>query len=185
MISIVFDKFIAALRNYEYGSRIPEALDKCMCITLLNYLINPYSNLRQNIKICERVDNKGVGLTSQDVMNSVLEYDKVPVKIQSYTKDQSYTNMTRKPSEPKDTRRAWSHDVVEDTISSTSEELYGLKTNDEGTFAMYGKFYSLKAFVLEEIYLGKLPRFFRVLSRNKKMDQSTKTDELSKNQNWR
>ena len=93
--------------------------------------------------------------------------------------------MTGKPSEPKDTRRAWSHAVVDDTISSTSEELYGLKTNDEGTFAMYGKFYSLKAFVLEEIYLGKLPRFFRVLSRNKKMDQSTKTDELSKNQNWR
>ena len=89
MISIVFDKFIAALRDYEYASRMPEALDERTCLTLLNSLINPSSKLGWNIKICERVNNKAFGLTSQEVMNSVLEYDKVPVTIQSYTKDQS------------------------------------------------------------------------------------------------
>ena len=36
MISIVFDKFIATLRDYEYASRMPEVLDEHMCITLLN-----------------------------------------------------------------------------------------------------------------------------------------------------
>ena len=63
MISIVFDKFIATLRDYEYASRIPEELDEHMCITLLNYLINPVVDLWRLIKICERVDNKGVGFT--------------------------------------------------------------------------------------------------------------------------
>ena len=89
MISVVFDKFIATLHDYEYASRMPEALDERTCITLLNSLINPSYDLGWNIKICERVDNKRFGFTSQEVMNSVLEYDKVPVTIQSYTKDQS------------------------------------------------------------------------------------------------
>ena len=50
---------------------------------------------------------------------------------------------------------------------------------------MYGKFYLLKAFILEEIYLRKLPKFFRDVCRDKKMDLSTNTDESSKNKNWR
>ena len=72
MISIVFDKFNAALRDYEYASRMPEALDERMCITLLNYLINPVSDLLHNIKSCDIVDNKGVVFTSQQVMNTVM-----------------------------------------------------------------------------------------------------------------
>ena len=36
IISIVFNKFIAALRDYEYNGRTPEALDERTCITLLN-----------------------------------------------------------------------------------------------------------------------------------------------------
>ena len=89
-----------------------------------------------------------------------MEYSKVPVIIQSYAKAQSYTKTTRKPSEPKDTRRAHRHSSVADTVSSTSEELSGLKINDDGTFTLYGKVYLLKALVLEEIYLVKLPKFF-------------------------
>ena len=68
---------------------MPEALDERTFLTLLNSLINSSSELGWNIKICERVDNKGFGCTSQEVMNSVLEYDKVPVTIQYYTKEQS------------------------------------------------------------------------------------------------
>ena len=70
------------------------------------------------------------------------------------------------------------------TVSYTSEEFSGLKTNNDGTVTMYGKFYLLKAFVPEEIYLGKLPKFFRDVRRDKKMHRSTKTYEASKNKNW-
>ena len=94
MISIVFDKFISALCDYEDSRRMREALDEHMCITLLNSMINPVIYLRRYIKICERADNKGVGFTSQQVMYYVLEYAKIPVTFQSYAKDQSYAKTT-------------------------------------------------------------------------------------------
>ena len=50
-ISIVFNNFIAALCDYGYTGRIPEALDERTCITLLNSLINPVDDLRWHIKI--------------------------------------------------------------------------------------------------------------------------------------
>ena len=116
-------------------------------------------------------------------MNSVLKYAKVPVTIQSYAKAQSYAKMTGKPSEPKDTRHSWHHAVVAVTVSYTSYEFPGLNINDDGTFTLYGKFYLLKAFILEDIYLGKLRKFFQDVRRDKKIDWSTKTDESSKNKN--
>ena len=140
MISIVFDKFIAALHDYEYASWMLEALDERTCITLLNSLINPVSDLRRHIKIYERVDNKGFGFTSQEVMNSVLEYAQVPVTIQSYAKAQSYAKMTGKTSGPKNTRRARRHDTVAVTVLSNTDKFPGLKANNDGTFSLYGKF---------------------------------------------
>ena len=44
-ISIFFNKFIAALHDYEYAGRTPEALDKRTYLMLLNYLINPVADL--------------------------------------------------------------------------------------------------------------------------------------------
>ena len=95
-------------------------------------------------------------------MDSVLEYAKVPVTIQSYAKAQSYAKTTGKSSEPKYTRRFWSHAAMAATVSCTSEELSGLKLMMTGHSLCFRKFYPLKAFVLEEICLEKLPEFFRV-----------------------
>ena len=54
-ISIAFNKFIAALRDYEYSSCIPETLDERSCLMFLNSLINPVANLRRHIKSSEKV----------------------------------------------------------------------------------------------------------------------------------
>ena len=43
-------------------------------------------------------------------------------------------------------------------------------------FTLDGKLYPLKAFVPEEIYLGKLPKDFQDALRENNMDQSTNTD---------
>ena len=59
-----------------------------MCLTLLNLLINPVSDLRRKIKIFERVKNKGIGFKLQQVMDSILEYSKVTVTTQSYVRAQ-------------------------------------------------------------------------------------------------
>ena len=45
------------------------------------------------------------------------------------------------------------------------------------------KYYSLKEFVPEEIYIGKLPRFFWDTFRYKKMGLSLKPDK--ENKNWK
>ena len=82
-ISIFFNKSISALCDYEYVGRTPEVLDECTCFKLLNYLVNPVSNLCQNIKSFERMENKGVGFTAQHIMDAVLEYAKVQVTINS------------------------------------------------------------------------------------------------------
>ena len=109
MISIVLNKSISSLRDYKYSVQTPEALDECTCLTLLNPLINPVADLNRHIKIYERVENKGVGLTGQQVMDDVLEYLKVSVIIQSYAKDHYYAKAMGTTSDPKDTRRAWRH----------------------------------------------------------------------------
>ena len=134
---------------------MPEALDKRTCLTLLNSLINPVSDLRWHINSCERVENKGVGFTAQQVIDAVLDYAKVPVTIQSYAKTQYYAKAMGKYSNTKDTR-------YEAATSSTSEEVSGLKTNYDGNFTLDGKVYPLKAFAPEEIYLGKLSQVFRI-----------------------
>ena len=120
MISIVFNNFISTLRDYEYDGWTPEALDECTCLTLLNSLINPVSNLSWNIKICERVENKGVVFTPQQVMDYVLEYAKVPIVIQSYAKSQSYAKATGNYSELKDTRRSRRRAIAAATASYIS-----------------------------------------------------------------
>ena len=90
-ISIVFNKFFAALCDYKYAGRTPETLDERTCLTLLNSLIKPVTNLHCHINICEIVDNKVFGFTSQQVMDAaVLEYSKVPVTTKYYAKAQSY-----------------------------------------------------------------------------------------------
>ena len=68
--------------------------------------------------------------------------------------------------------------------SSSSEEVPVLNTNGYRAFTLYGKFYLLKAFVLEEIYLGKLPIAFQNARRENNMDLSTKTYEMRNNKNW-
>ena len=73
MISIVFNKFIAALRDYEYAGRTPEALDERTFLIILNYLINYVANVCWYIKSCKRVENKGFGFTAQQVMDAVLD----------------------------------------------------------------------------------------------------------------
>ena len=84
---------------------------------------------------------------------SFHDYAKVTFTIQSYAKSQYYAKATGTPSDPKDTR------CVAAT-SSTSEEIAGLKTNDDGTFTLDRKFYRIKEFVQEEIYLGKLSKIY-------------------------
>ena len=84
-------------------------------------------------------------------MDAVLEYSKVNITIQSYVKAQSYAKATGTPSEPKDTKWDRSHAATSATVSSTSEEVPGLKTNDDGTFTLDGRFYWFKVFVLEDI----------------------------------
>ena len=65
-------------------------------------------------------------------MDDVLEYARVPVMIQSYTKAQSYAKEMVTPSDKKDNRRdRFRSDAAAN--SSTSEEVTGLKTNDDGT----------------------------------------------------
>ena len=64
-ISIFFNKFVAALREQEYESRMTEALYERTFLMLLSSLINPVANLHRNIKSCDRVENKGVGFTAQ------------------------------------------------------------------------------------------------------------------------
>ena len=175
-ISIVSNKFIAPLFGYDYSGQTTEALDECTCLTHLNCLINPVADLFWQIKSCERVENKGVGFTAAKVMDAGLDYAKVPVTIQAYAKSQFYYNATGTPSNTNDNRRAAA-------ISSNSEEVSGLKKNDDGTFTLDGKLYPLKEFVPEEIYLEKLPKLFRGACREKKMVISLNTDD--KNSNWR
>ena len=90
-------------------------------------------------------------------MDAVLDNAKVPVTIQSYSKARYYTKATGTPSGIKDTRCARQRSSTAAT-SSTSEEVAGLKMNDDGTFTLDGKMYLLKAFVPEEIYFAGLSR---------------------------
>ena len=62
--------------------------------------------------------------------------------------------------DPKDTRCDQRRAAAAAT-SSTSEEVFGLNTNDDVTFMLDGKIYPLKAFVPEEIYPGKLSKVFQ------------------------
>ena len=100
-------------------------------------------------------------------MDAVLEYAKVPVTIQAYTKVQSYTKATWTLSDPNDTRSTRYCAAVAAT-SSISEEVAGLKTNDDITFTLDGNFYPLNSFVLEEIYFGKLSKVFGYAHRENK-----------------
>ena len=101
-----------------------------------------WTKRKKNINICERVENKRAGFTAQQIMYDVLEYAKVPVTIQYYYKAQSYVKATRKNYDPNDKRISQSHDSAA-TTSSTSKEVSGLKTNDDGTFTLDGKCYLL------------------------------------------
>ena len=92
-------------------------------------------------------------------MDAVIEYAKVPVTIQSYSKSQSYEKSMGTPSDSKDTRCNRSRAAAAAT-SSTSEEFFVLNTNDDKTFTLGGKIYPLKALVTEEFYLGKMSKFF-------------------------
>ena len=99
------------------------------------------------------------------MIDYVLEYAKVSVTIQSYAKAQYYFKVMGTPSNPKDNRHTAD-------ASSTSEEVSGLKTNDDGNFILDGKFYPLKALVPEEIYLGEISKVFWGARRDKKMELS-------------
>ena len=76
-IGVFFKNFIVALHKYEHAGRTPEALDRCTCLTLVISIINPVVDLLCHIKICEKVEYKGRGFTSQKIIDSVLGYSKV------------------------------------------------------------------------------------------------------------
>ena len=120
-ISVVFDKFIYDLREYEYAGGTPESPDERMCLTLLNLLINPVSDLRWHIKIYERVKNKYIGFILQQVVDGVLEYDKVPITIQSYANAQSYAKATGPPPDQKYTRHDQRRDAASAATSTATE----------------------------------------------------------------
>ena len=100
-------------------------------------------------------------------MDFVLEHAKVSITIQYHAKSQSYAKAKGSPSYHKGTRRAWRHAAA--TTSTNPEEVPGLKANNDGTFKVYGKFYPLKVFVPEDIYIGKLPKEFWDTRRYKMM----------------
>ena len=104
--------------DYEYSGRTPEALDEGKCITLLNSLINPVL-ICVGITRVQKSEKKGVGLTAQQVMKSIIDYFKVPVTIQSYAKVKSYAMATGTPSDPNDNRHGWRRSAMVAT-SSTS-----------------------------------------------------------------
>ena len=83
----------------------------------------------------------------------------------------------------KDTRRAWHCTGAAATTATTPKEVTSPKTNPDGNFTLDAKFYPLKAFVSEEIYLGYLPKSFHDVRRGNKMDRSTKSDDTIKNKN--
>ena len=58
-----------------------------------------------------------------------------------------------------------------------------MKTNDDVTFTMDGNIYPLKAFVPENIYLGKLSKVFQDAHSKKNMGLSLNPYE--KNNKWR
>ena len=153
-ISILFNNFIAALHDYEYVGWMPEALDECTYLTLLHYLIKPVANLRWNINISERVESKGVGFIPQKVMDFILEYFKVPVTIQYYSKAQSYSTEMRTPSEPRYNRHNQRHADLVATASYISEEVPGLKTNDDSYFLLDGKFTRSRRLCQKTFILG-------------------------------
>ena len=93
-------------------------------------------------------------------MDDVLYYANVPVTIHSYPK------ATGKISDPRDTRHAQRRITSADTVS-TSEEVSGLKTNDDRTFTLDGGFYPLKSFVPEEIFPGGIYKVFQDVRREK------------------
>ena len=118
------------------------------------------------------------------MIDALLEYSKVPVTIQSYYKAQSYSKATVDPSDQKDTRYARRCTDDDAATAITSEDVPGLNTNPDGTFKLYENLYPLKAFVPEKIYLGRLPKSFRDVRREKKTDQSTKLGKTSNTNNW-
>ena len=117
-------------------------------------------------------------------MDAVLEYAKVSVTIQSYAKAHPYATSIGDSLDQKDTRYYWHPAYVSATTSITPEEVVGLTTNNDETSTLYGKFYPLKVFIPEEMYLGKLPDGFWDMCREKKMNQPTETYEAIKNKNW-
>ena len=64
------------------------------------------------------MEDKGVGFTAEKVMDSVFEYAKVTVMIQSYAKDKYYAKTTRKPYGPKDKKCNWRRAAAAATSST-------------------------------------------------------------------
>ena len=92
-------------------------------------------------------------------MYVVLEYSKVPVTIQSYSKAHSYAKATGGGgSDQKYTRCTRRRSDAASATSTNPEKVPGLKTNNYRTFTLYGEFYPLRGFVPEEIYLGKMAK---------------------------
>ena len=184
-IGVVFNKFIAALREYKYAGRAPESIDVRTCLTLITSIIKPVNNLRRNIKICEKVENQGHVFTSHNKIDNVLEYSKVPVTIQSNAKFHSYIKAAAASSYQKDTRSARSRTYATADTATTSEDDPGIKKNPSGTFTLGGKLYPIEAFVPEEIYLGLLPKLFRYVFRENKTERLDNYYETNKTNIWR
>ena len=163
-IGFFFKNFIAALRKreheHEHTGRTLEALDERTCIAHISFVINPVANLHRPIKSCKKVDKKVHVFTSQHKIDAVLEYSKLIVTIHSYAKAQSYIKAASAPSYQKDAWRTRICTAAAATTETTSEYYPGLKTNPNWTFTLDGKFYTLKSFVSEDIYLGRLPKSF-------------------------
>ena len=108
------------------------------------------------------------------MIDAILEYSKVSVTIQPYSKFQSHTKAMGYPSDQKDNRRNLGRTSAAADTLTTPEYVPGLKTNHDRNFTLDVKSYPLKVLVTEEICLGCLPKLFCDVRQENKTDRSTK-----------
>ena len=73
-VGVVFQKFIAALREYNNSGRTLEELDEHTCLTLIISIINLVADLLPHLKICDKFESKGHVFTSHQKIDAVLKY---------------------------------------------------------------------------------------------------------------
>ena len=113
-------------------------------------------------------------------MDAVIDYAKVPDTIQPYAKAQYYAKAMGENFWPKGYQ---THSDMCRCGGYTINLRGSLWLEDKQwrNFNAGWNFYILKAFIIEEIYIGKLPKVFQDSHREKNMGLSINTDEKNKN----